>query len=45
MPSPPGDLSNPEMELASLASPALVGRAFNTSVSWEAPLILGHLFM
>ena len=37
MPSPPGDLSNPEMELAPLASPALAGRAFTTSVTWEAP--------
>ena len=39
---PPGDLSNPEIKLT---SPALAGRFFTTNVTWEAPLILGYLFM
>ena len=34
--SPPGDLPNPEM---SLTSPALAGRFFTTSATWEARLI------
>ena len=33
----PGDLSDPEIELASLTSPALAGRFFTTSATWEAP--------
>jgi len=32
----PGDLSNPEMEPTSLTSPALAGRFFITSTTWEA---------
>ena len=32
------DLPDPEVEPMSLASPALVGRFFNTSATWEAPL-------
>ena len=32
----PGDLANPEMEPASLVSPALAGRFFTTSTIWEA---------
>ena len=31
-----GDFPRPEMEPASLKSPALVGRYFTTSTSWEA---------
>ena len=32
----PGDLPNPGIELASLMSPALAGRFFTTSATWEA---------
>ena len=32
----PGDLPDPGMELASLAPPALAGRFFTTSTTWEA---------
>ena len=35
---PPGDLSDPGIEPASLVSPALAGRLFTTSTTWEAPL-------
>ena len=34
--SPPGDLPDPEIKTASLASPALVGGLFTTNVAWEA---------
>ena len=34
---PPGDLSNPEIEPTSLASPALAGWFFTTSSIWEEP--------
>ena len=33
---PPGDLPNPGIEPRSLMSPALVGRFFTTSPTWEA---------
>ena len=33
---PPGDLPNPGMEPAPLMSPALAGRFFTTSATWEA---------
>ena len=33
----PEDLPNPGMEPASLVSPALAGRFFTTSATWEAP--------
>ena len=33
---PPGDLPNQRIEPASVLSPALVGRFFTTSASWEA---------
>ena len=33
---PPGDLPNPGMEPVSLMSPALAGRFFTTSATWEA---------
>ena len=36
---PPGDLSNPGTEPASLMSPALAGGFFTTSATWEAPAI------
>ena len=32
----PGDLPNPGIEPASLASPALAGEFFTTSTTWEA---------
>ena len=34
---PPGDLPDPETEPESLTSPALAGRFFATSATWEAP--------
>ena len=34
--SPPGDLPNPGIDPASLVSPALAGRFFTISVTWEA---------
>ena len=34
---PPGDLPNPEIEHTSLMFPALPGRFFPTSATWEAP--------
>ena len=33
---PPGDLTNPGMELTSLRSPALAGRFFTASAIWKA---------
>ena len=36
MPSPPGDLPHPGIEHTFLMSPALAGRFFTTSDSWEA---------
>ena len=37
---PPGDLPDPEIELASLMSLELVGGFFTTSTTWEAHLSL-----
>jgi len=34
---PPGDLPDPGIELMSLMSPALAGRFFTASATWEAP--------
>ena len=34
--SPPGDLPNPGIEPGPLMSPALAGRFFTTSATWEA---------
>ena len=34
---PPGDLPDPRIEPASFKSPALIGRFFTTSATWEAP--------
>ena len=42
---PPGDLSNPGIEPLSLTSPALAGRFFTTSATWESPLLLFNLNM
>ena len=33
---PPGDLPNPGIKSTSLLSPALAGRLFTTSATWEA---------
>ena len=38
---PLGDLPNPEKEPVSFTSPALVGRFFTTSATWETPLNTG----
>ena len=35
---PPRDLPNPGIKPTSLASPALAGRFFTTSATWEAPI-------
>jgi len=35
---PAGDLPDPEIEPASLMSPALANRFFTTNATWEAPL-------
>ena len=37
---PPGDLPNTGIEPLSLMSPALAGRFFTTSATWEAQLLL-----
>ena len=37
---PPGDLPDPRIEPESLASPALAGGFFTSSVTWEAPIKL-----
>ena len=39
---PPGDLPDPGIESASLVSPALAGRFFTTSATWEAPLLVDY---
>ena len=39
---PPGDLSNPGIEPTSLTSPALTGRFFITSATWEAHTYCTH---
>ena len=36
---PPGDLSDPGIELLSLLSPALAGGFFTSSTTWEASLV------
>ena len=40
---PPRDLPDPGIKLMSLMSPALAGRFFTTSATWETPLHLGLL--
>ena len=37
---PPGDLPDPGIQSASLASPALAGGFFTTSATWEAQMYL-----
>ena len=37
---PPGGLPDPEVRPASLLSPALPGRSFTTSATWEVPFLL-----
>ena len=37
---PPGDLPNPEIEPASLPSPALAGKFLTTSATWEAQVAI-----
>ena len=39
---PPGDLPNAGTELVSLMSPALAGRFFATSATWEDPCMYVH---
>ena len=43
MPSPPGDLPHPGIEHTFLMSPALAGRFFTTSDSWQAPYIYTYM--
>ena len=38
---PPGDLSDSGIEPESLMSPALTGKFFTTSATWEAPTASG----
>ena len=38
---PPGDLPDPGIEPASLLSPALAGKFFTTSATWEAQKLEG----
>ena len=37
---PPGDLPDPGIEPVCLMSPALAGRFFTTSTTWEAPVLV-----
>ena len=39
---PPGDLPNPRIEPKSLTSPALAGKIFTTSATWEALRVNGN---
>jgi len=41
----PGDLPDPGTEPMSLMSPALAGRFFTTSTSWEARKIYIYLYL
>ena len=40
---PPGDLPDPGIKPTSLMSPALTGRFFTTSATWEAAYLLGKV--
>ena len=40
----PGDIPNPGIKPASLMSPALAGRFFTTSATWEAPFVQGTTY-
>ena len=42
---PPGDFPDPGIEPTSLMSPALAGRFFSTSATWEAPHKKGYKFI
>ena len=42
---PPGDFPDPGIEPTSLMSPALAGRFFSTSATWEAAHKKGHKFI
>ena len=42
---PPGDLPDPGIEPVSLMSPALAGKFFTTSATWEAPLIFSFIWL
>ena len=44
MPSP-GDRPNPGIKPASLMSPSLTGRFFNTSATWETPTVTWNLVL
>ena len=39
----PGDLPNPGIKPASLMSPALAGRLFTSSATWEAQGLVSHV--
>ena len=39
---PPGDLPDPGIELTSLTYPALAGKIFNTSATWEVLSYMPH---
>ena len=39
---PPGNFLDPEIETVSLMFPALAGRFFTTSTTWEASLFHNH---
>ena len=41
---PPGGLPNPGIEPVSLTSPALAGRFFTTSATWDAPQFASTVF-
>ena len=45
LPCPSGDLPDPGIEPVSLTSPALVGRFFITSTTWEAHKQHGRLLI
>ena len=40
----PGDLPHPEIETTSLEFPAMEGRFFTTSATWEAPRLILHKY-
>ena len=42
---PPGDLPDTGTEPVSLTSPALAGKFFTTSATWEAPLIFSFIWL
>ena len=42
---PPGDLPGTGIEPMSLMSPALAGRFFTTSATWEALPLTGHAIL